>query len=99
MFTGYWNIGSTAFCLVTSENSSGVSAAADSLPTFRVYGASATPVATGTASAFDAANLTGVYLISFSITGGFARGSNYHIVASYDVSAQPHEKVFSMSVM
>lgn len=99
MFIGFFNLGSTAFLLCTSENASGVATAADDLPTFRVYGSSATPVATGTTSAFDSGNLTGVYLASFSISGGFARGSNYQVVVSYEVGLQPREKTFTLSIM
>lgn len=99
MFIGYWAVGSTAFGLVCSVNATGISTAADALPTFRVYGSTATPVATGTASVFDSPTLTGVYKFSFSVTGGFARGSNYHVVVSYEVGAQPREQAFSLAIM
>lgn len=98
MFFGSFNIGATAQCLCTVENASGAATVSDALPTFRVYGGSATPVATGTTSAFDTGNLTGVYLVSFTVTGGFARGSNYQVVVSYNVSSQLREKVFSLSI-
>jgi hypothetical protein len=55
-------------------------------------------VATGTTSAFDAGSLTGVYLFQFSVSGGFARGSNYNVVVSFDVGGQPREKVFSLVI-
>lgn len=99
MFLGYFSTGSTAFGLCAVSNATGISVAADALPTFRVYGSTATPVATGTASAFDSPTLTGVYMFSFSVTGGFARGSNYHVVVSYEVGAQPREQVFSLAIM
>ena len=99
MFFGSFSLGDTARCLCTVENATGVATVSDALPTFRVYGASSTPVATGTSAAFDTGNLTGVYQISFTITGGFARGSNYQVVASYAVSSQLREKVFSLSIV
>lgn len=98
MFIGFYSLNATAFGLVTAENASGIAVAADALPTFRVYGASETPVSTGTCTAFDAGNLTGVYKFSFTVTGGFSRGSNYQIVVSYDVSSQPRERTFSVAI-
>jgi hypothetical protein len=96
---GYWPVGTTAFALCAVSNASGIAVAADALPTFRVYGSSATPVATGTTSIFDSPTLTGVYLFQFSTASGFARGSNYQVVVSYNVGAQPREQVFSFAII
>lgn len=99
MFVGYCPLSGTCWGLVQSENTSFVPVAADALPTFRVYGSdSATPKATGTTTAFDSGNLTGVYKFSFSVTGAFARGSNYQVVVTWAVSLQARQKVFSFSV-
>lgn len=99
MFAGYFPMSGTAWFLVQSENTSDLPTAADALPTFRVYGSdSATPKATGTCTAFDAGNLTGVYKASFSVSGAFARGSNYQVVVSWAVGLQARQKVFGFSV-
>ena len=97
-FIGFFPLNGTAFGYVCSENASAVPSVPDALPTFRVYGSSATPVASGTTSAFDAANLNYVYKFSFNLDGGFARGSNYHVVVSYDIGSQTRERIFCLSV-
>jgi hypothetical protein len=99
MFWGYHALNATAFGLCQVENTSNVPVAADALPTYRVYGSdSATPKATGTCTAFDAGNLTGVYKASFSVTGAFARGMNYQVVVTWAVALQARQQVFSFSV-
>lgn len=98
MFLGFFELGGTVFGLVPVENASGFSTAPDATPTFRVYGGSATPLATGTCAAFDAANLDDVYSFSFSASGGFARGGNYQIVVSYEVGSQPKEVPYTFSI-
>lgn len=99
MFLGYFPLLGTAWGLVQVESSGGIPVAADDLPTFRVYGSdSQTPKATGTCSEFDSGTLTGVYKVSFTVTGAFSRGSNYQVVVSWQVSSQAREKVFSFSI-
>lgn len=99
MYVGYFPLSGTAWLLVQSENASDVPTAADALPTFRVYGSdSQTPKATGTCTAFDSGNLTGVYKASFSVSGAFSRGSNYQVVVSWAVGLQDRQKVFGFSV-
>lgn len=99
MFWGFFPLSGTAWGLVQVENASGVPASADALPTFRVYGSdSQVPKATGTATAFDTGNLTGCYKVSFSVSGSFARGSNYQVVVSWETSVTERQKVFSLSI-
>ncbi len=88
MFWGYFPLAGLAWGLIQSETSGLVPIAADALPTFRVYGAdSQIPKATGTAVAWDAGNLTGVYKIAFTVSGAFERGLNYQVVASWTIQA------------
>lgn len=99
MFWGYYPLNGSAFGLVAVEDASNVPIAADSLPTYRVYGSdSSTPKATGTCTAFDSGNLTGVYKASFTVSGAFARGMNYSVVVSWAVSLQARQQVFTFSV-
>lgn len=99
MYFGPFSLGGTAYLICSVENPSGIAVAADALPTFRVYsGSSVSPVATGTTSVFDSPTLTGCYLAAISITGAFSRGRNYNVVVSYEVTAQPRHKVFSMTI-
>lgn len=99
MFWGYYPLNGSAFGLVTVEDTGNVPIAADALPTFRVYGGdSPTPKATGTCTAFDSGNLTGVYKASFTVSGAFARGMNYSVVVSWAVSLQARQQVFTFSV-
>lgn len=99
MFWGYFPLNGTCFGLCQSEDTGNVPIAADALPTFRVYGGdSPTPKATGTCTAFDSGNLTGVYKASFTVSGAFARGMNYSVVVSWAVSLQARQQVFTFSV-
>lgn len=98
MFIGFFELGATVFGLMVSQNASGISTAPDATPTFRVYGGSATTLATGTCSAFDALNINNVYSFSFTASGGFARGGNYQLVTSYEVGGQPKEVTYSFSI-
>lgn len=104
MFWGYFPLSGSsavgAWGLVASESpTSHIPTQADALPTFRVYGAdSDTPKATGTATAFDPGNLTGVYRIGFPVTGAFERGLNYQVVIDYAISATPQQQIATFSV-
>lgn len=104
MFWGYFPLSGSsvqgAWGLVASENpSTHVPTQADALPTFRVYGAdSDIPKATGTSESFDPGNLTGVYKVSFTVTGAFERGLNYQVVIDYAVSGTPQQEIATFSV-
>lgn len=96
---GYCQYLGTAWGLIQSESAAGAPVAADALPTFRVYGSdSSTPKATGTCTAFDSGNITGVYKASFTVSAAFARGQNYQVVVTWLVSGQSRQKVFGISV-
>lgn len=97
-FIGFWALGATANFLAVTENSSSIPTTPDAAPTFRVYGSGETPVSTGTMVAFDTDDLDNVYQGQFSVDGGFARGGNYNIVASYHIGGQLRELVYTMSV-
>lgn len=99
MFLGYFPLGGTPWGLVQVEDTGGDPVASDNLPTFRVYGSdSATPKATGTCTAFDSGNLTGVYKFSFTASGAFSRGLNYSVVVSWEVSLQARQEVYTFSI-
>lgn len=99
MFVGYSPLSGTAWGLVQVEDTGGAPAAADALPTFRVYGSdSETPKATGTCVAFDSGNLTGMYKFSFTVSGAFSRGLNYSVVVKWNVSLQPRQGTFTFSI-
>lgn len=97
-FIGFWALGSTVSFLAVTENSSSIPTAPDSAPTFRVYGSGESPASSGSMVAFDTGNLDNVYQGQFSVDGGFARGGNYNIVASYYIGGQLRELVYTMSV-
>lgn len=89
MFEGFVNLEATLTFDYQSRDSSNVPTADDGTPSYRIYGASATPLATGNLAAFDSGNLTGVYRGSLAIAGasGFERGKKYSIRIGGTVSS------------
>lgn len=83
MFVGYVTLGDTMYvphqCRVPG---SGTPTASGTTPSYRVYdGASETAILTGNLAAFDASNVTGMYLASIAATAanGFATGKVYTV--------------------
>ena len=89
MFAGFYLLAEYAKGLFQTRNSSGVPTTADAAPSFRVYGDSATPLATGTSSGFDAGNVTGFYQWSVLLDAGagFTRGRLYTVRGQWQVSS------------
>jgi hypothetical protein len=99
MFFGFFGLTETAWGLVSVEDAMFEPAPADSLPTFRVYGVdSQTPKATGTTTAWDIANVTGVYKVAFSVSGAFERGLSYSIVVTWAIGGDNRQTTRTFSV-
>jgi hypothetical protein len=83
MYLGSWAINDVlTFSVNTHSFSTGVATNADSAPTYRVYeDNTATPILTGSMSAFDSANAVGQYVaqITLSAANGFEVGKTYTI--------------------
>lgn len=102
MFIGNFELGSTMRGLVGTLNSSGVPTAADSLPTFRIYGeGQLMPNGTGTTALFDASTLTGVYQFTKSVpsSDGYERGRVYFVVVQAAVGGAARTHLFSFGVI
>ncbi len=99
MFQGFCDLGDTFNGLTLAESAYGRAAAADSLPTARVY-SQAGYLMNATVSAFDAANITGAYQWSIVASGpnGFLAGQTYFVVFNYLISAVAYSKVESFAV-
>jgi hypothetical protein len=92
MFFGFFTLEATLLALMQSVNSSGTPVAADAAPTFRIYGPSGLMNnGTGTTSAFDSGNVTGMYQASKVVgaADGYARATTYTIRFQWAVSSVP----------
>ena len=87
-FLGFFDLDGTLTGLFQSRNASRVPTAADSLPTYRVYGPAGL-LSSGTTSAFDSGNVTGLYQASVSLaaSSGYERGQVYTIRFQATVSS------------
>lgn len=99
MFQGFCDLGDTFNGLALAEFAYARVAAADSLPTARVY-SQAGYMMNATVSAFDQANLTGVYQWSVVASGpnGFVAGQTYFVVFNYLIATVAFSKVESFAV-
>jgi hypothetical protein len=83
MYLGSWAINDVlTFSVNTHSFSTGVATNADSAPTYRVYeDNTATPLLTGSMTAFDSANAVGQYVAQITLTAasGFEVGKTYTI--------------------
>jgi hypothetical protein len=90
MYLGSWAINDVlTFSVNTHSFSTGVATNADTAPTYRVYeDNAATPILTGTMTAFDSANAVGQYVaqITLSAASGFEVGKTYTIRIAATVS-------------
>jgi hypothetical protein len=98
MFLGFVELESTLNRHIQLANGNSPMTA-DAQPTFRVYGADGTPVATGTASV-EVDSQTGWHKISQACTAanGFARGT-YTILVGYAVSTVAKAQAYSFTVV
>ena len=100
-FLGFFALGGTLSGLFQATGSNGLPAAADALPTFRIYGPGGLMSnGTGTCSAFDASNVTGLYKFTVPLNGGdgYARGGTYTVRVLATVSAAAQVGMFSFVV-
>lgn len=89
MFRGTHDINDTVtIILLTHNQSTGASADADSLPTYRIYEAGTeTPVATGSYAKFDDSNTVGVYFVVLTLSNStYDAGKQYTILSAATVS-------------
>ena len=101
-FRGFVKLEDTATGMWQCKDTSNVPTAASGSVTFRVYGPTGTLMnsGTGTATAVDAANITGVYMFSKQATAanGYESGKIYTVFFSATAGGQPRGGEVSFQV-
>jgi len=104
MFVGFVTLGGTLkFLHQTRHPTTRAPTAATGSPTFRAYGGDEAVMSNGTGSltAFDAGNLTGVYQCSLSISSGdgYEKGSTYSVHVLATVASTVAAEIYTFTVV
>lgn len=102
MFVGIFTQGSTVRFLHQTRNGSNVPTDATGNVAYRIYELpSETPLLTGNASLFDDDDTTGVYLVSFSASGGsgFDKGASYVVRVADTTSGDAHAELYTLLIV
>lgn len=102
MFAGFIELEGSLFALYQALNDSNVPTAATGSPAYRIYSSAGLMTSgTGTMSAWDSSNVTGVYSLTHSITAasGYARGVFYTIRVQATVSGTTKSALITFGVV
>lgn len=99
MFCGFFPHGSDAFGIIQCENLNRSPAEPAAAPTFKIYSPDGNLLDTGTATVFDASNLSHAYKWTIDTgNGNYERGSVYIVYASYVVATISRTAIYSFIV-
>lgn len=99
MFCGFFEHGDEAFAIVQCVNLNRAPAAPTGTVTFKVYNPSGNLIETGTATAFDAGNLTAAYKWTVDTgSNNYERGGIYVVYVEYVVGGFSRVEIYTFII-